>query len=154
MFKLATRLDLIHVPYKGSAPALTDLIGGQIDLIFENITPALPFIQSGKLKALAVTSAERSALLPDVPTMKESGFPDFVTGTWNGVLAPRGTPPAILDALGKAALKVAGSKDFRDRVAAFGAESRQVGAQDFRAFTQREYKHWNAVIEASGVQKV
>ena len=75
LFKSATQLDMVHVPYKGSAPALTDLLGGQIDFIFENVTPALPFVQSGKLKALAVTSEQRLPALPDVPTMKESGYP-------------------------------------------------------------------------------
>lgn len=87
MFKGAVEVPLTHVPYRGSAPALTDLIGGQVDFMFDNLPPALPMIKAGKLKALAVTSAERNPLLPDVPTMIESGFPDFDIGSWNGIVA-------------------------------------------------------------------
>lgn len=153
LFKSAANLNLVHVPYKGSAPALTDLIGGQIDFIFENITPALPFIQSGKLKALAVTSAERLPLLPHVPTMKESGFPSFVTATWNGVLAPKGTPRAIVQRIEAATLKVASSPDFKARVAALGGEPRLLGSSDFRNFTRGEFKHWGGIIDAARLEK-
>ncbi|HVR54988.1 MAG TPA: tripartite tricarboxylate transporter substrate binding protein [Pseudorhodoferax sp.] len=151
LFKTATQLDLLHVPYKGSAPALTDLMGGQIDFIFENVTPALPFVQSGKLRALAVTSAERIPALPNVPTMKESGYPDFVTATWNGVLAPKGTPPAILKRLQDAASKVAGSADFKTRVTALGGEVRLLDSAAFRDFARAEYQHWGTIIKNAGV---
>ncbi len=153
LFKSAAKLDLVHVPYKGSAPALTDLIGGQIDLIFENITPALPFIQGGRLKALAVTSAERLPLLPNVPTMKESGFPAFVTATWNGVLAPKGTPRAVVQKVEAALLKVAASADFKARVAALGGEPRQLGSTAFRDFARTEFKHWGGIIQAAKLEK-
>lgn len=153
LLKSAGRLDLIHAPYKGSAPALTDLIGGQIDFIFENITPALPFIQGGKLKALAVTSAERLPLLPNVPTMKESGFPSFVTATWNGVLAPKGTPAAVVKRIEAAALKAAASNDFKTKVAALGGEPRQLDSTAFQSFTQNEFKHWEGIIRAAGLQR-
>ena len=151
LFKTATKLDLLHVPYKGSAPALTDLMGGQIDFIFENVTPALPFVQSGKLRALAVTSAERLPALPNVPTMRESGYPDFVTATWNGVLAPKGTAPAIVQRLQDATLKVAGSADFKTRVTALGGEVRLLESAAFRDFTRTEYQHWGAIIKNAGV---
>lgn len=153
LFKSAAKLDMVHVPYKGSAPALTDLIGGQIDLIFENITPALPFVQGGRLKALAVTSAERLPLLPNVPTMKESGFPAFVTATWNGVLAPKGTPRAVVQKVEAALLKVAASADFKARVAALGGEPRQLGATAFRDFARTEFKHWGGIIQAAKLEK-
>lgn len=153
LLKSAARLDLIHAPYKGSAPALTDLIGGQIDFIFENITPALPFVQGGKLKALAVTSAERLPLLPHVPTMKESGFPSFVTATWNGVLAPKGTPPPVVKRIEAAALKAAASNDFKTKVAALGGEPRLLDSAAFQNFTQGEFKHWEAIIRAAGLQR-
>lgn len=151
LFKTATKLDLLHVPYKGSAPALTDLMGGQIDFIFENVTPALPFVQSGKLRALAVTSAERIPALPDVPTMKESGYPDFVTATWNGVLAPKGTAPAIQRRLQEAILKVAGSAEFKARVTSLGGEVRLMDGAAFRTFAHGEYQHWGRIIKNAGV---
>lgn len=153
LLKSAARLDLVHAPYKGSAPALTDLLGGQIDFIFENITPALPFVQGGKLKALAVTSSERLPLLPNVPTMKESGFPSFVTATWNGVLAPKGTPPAIVKRLEAAALKAAASNEFKTKVAALGGEPRSLDSAAFQSFTQNEFKHWEGIIRAAGLQR-
>ena len=153
LLKSAARLDLVHAPYKGSAPALTDLLGGQIDFIFENITPALPFVQGGKLKALAVTSSERLPLLPNVPTMKESGFPSFVTATWNGVLAPKGTPPAIVKRLEAAALKAAASNEFKTKVAALGGEPRSLNSAAFQSFTQNEFKHWEGIIRAAGLQR-
>ncbi|CAB5673378.1 Argininosuccinate lyase [Delftia tsuruhatensis] len=153
LFKTATRLDMVHVPYKGSAPALTDLLGGQIDFIFENVTPALPFVQSGKLKALAVTSEQRLAALPDVPTMKESGYPGFVTGTWNGVLAPKGTPAAIVKRVEEATLKIAGSADFKTKVTALGGEVRPLDAKAFREFTRTEYQRWNGIVLAAKLEK-
>lgn len=151
LFKSATKLDLLHIPYKGSAPALTDLMGGQIDFIFENISPALPFIQSNKLRALAVTSAERIPALPNVPTMKESGYPSFVTATWNGVLAPKGTPAAIVKRLEEATLKVAGSADFKTRVNALGGEVKRLDSAAYRQFAASEYRHWNSIIKNAGV---
>jgi tripartite-type tricarboxylate transporter receptor subunit TctC len=132
---------------------MTDLLGGQIDFIFENITPALPFIQGGKLKALAVTSAERLPLLPNVPTMKESGFPNFVTATWNGVLAPKGTPQNVIQQLEAAVLKIAVSPEFKTKVSAMGGEPRQMGSTAFREFTRSEYKRWASIIQTAGVEK-
>ncbi|MFM7012514.1 MAG: Bug family tripartite tricarboxylate transporter substrate binding protein [Betaproteobacteria bacterium] len=153
LFKSSSRLDLAHVPYKGSAPALNDLLGGQIDFIFENITPALPFIKGGKLKALAVTSSERLPLLPNVPTMKESGFPNFVTATWNGVLAPKGTPKNVVQRLEAAVLKIAATPDFKAKVSALGGEPRQLGSAAFRDFTRSEFKLWGGIVQAAGLEK-
>lgn len=153
LFKSATQLDMVHVPYKGSAPALTDLLGGQIDFIFENITPALPFVQSGKLKALAVTSEQRLPALPDVPTMKESGYATFVTGTWNGVLAPKGTPSAVVKRIEEATLKLAGGADFKAKVTALGGEVRLMDARAFREFTRAEYLRWNTIIQAAKLER-
>jgi len=152
LFKTATKLDLLHVPYKGSAPALTDLMGGQIDFIFENVSPALPFIQSHKLRVLAVTSAERLPALPDVPTMKESGYPTFVTATWNGVLAPKGTPAAIVKKLEEATLKIAASPEFKSRVNALGGETKSLDSAAFREYARAEYRHWGTIIKNAGVK--
>jgi tripartite-type tricarboxylate transporter receptor subunit TctC len=153
LFKTATKLNLVHVPYKGSSLALTDLMGGQIDFIFENVTPALPFVQSGKLRALAVTSAERIPVLPGVPTMKELGYANFVTATWNGVLAPKDTPAAIVKRLEGATLKVAASAEFKERVNALGGVVKPLAGPAFRDFTRTEYRHWGAIIKDAGVPK-
>src|SRR5258707_9126475 len=99
MFKSMTGVQMSLVPYKGSAPALTDLIGGQVQLMFDNLPTSLPHIQSGKLRALAVTSLTRSASLPNVPTLAESGLPGFDAGSWLGILAPPGTPKEVIATL-------------------------------------------------------
>ena len=100
-----------------------------------------------------MTSAERLPLLPNVPTMKESGFPAFVTATWNGVLAPKGTPKAVVQKVEAALLKVAASADFKARVAALGGEPRQLGSTAFRDFARTEFKHWGGIIQAAKLEK-
>jgi tripartite-type tricarboxylate transporter receptor subunit TctC len=102
LMKIMAHVDLVHVPYKGSAPAMTDLIGGQVQLTFDTNVAALPMLQSGKVKAIAVTSAKRSPSLPKVPTVAEAGYPDFEMVPWITIVAPRGLPPAVQKTLGKA----------------------------------------------------
>lgn len=153
MFKSAVDVPLTHVPYRGSAPALTDLIGGQVDFMFDNLPPSLPMVQAGKLKALAVTSAERNPLLPDVPTMIESGFPDFDIGSWNGIVAPAGTSSEIIQKLEAATKKVVAKPEFRDRIQEMGGEVRSDGPEAFETHINNEYKKWNAVITAAGVER-
>lgn len=121
-FSSLAGVDIMHVPYKGSGPLTTDLVGGQISMSFDTVTPVLPQITAGKLRALAVTTAKRSSALPDVPTLAESGMPGFDLGTWFGVLAPAGTPQAILDRLNTEMVAVIQSPDFRGKMAAIGAE--------------------------------
>lgn len=115
-------IELLHVPYKGSGPLTTDLIGGQVSMSFDTVTPVLPHIKSGSLRALAVTTAKRSSALPDVPTMNEAGMKDFDLGTWFGVLAPAGTPKNIVDKLNAEMVKIIHSPDFGKRMADIGAE--------------------------------
>ncbi len=115
-------IELLHVPYKGSGPLTTDLLGGQVAMSFDTVTPVLPHVQSGKLRALGVTTAKRSSALPDTPTLNEAGLKDFDLGTWFGVLAPAGTPVNVLDKLNKEMVKVIHSPDFRDRMSKIGAE--------------------------------
>jgi len=121
-FQNLTATQLIHVPYKGSGPLTTDLIGGQVLMSFDTITPVLPHIKSGKLRALAVTTARRSSALPDVPTLDESGLKGFDIGTWFGVLAPAATPKSILARLNAEMVKVIHSPDFRKRMDEIGAD--------------------------------
>jgi len=140
-FQNDTGTRLLHVPYKGSGPLTTDLLGGQIAMSFDTLTPVLPHIQSGKLRALAVTTGKRSSALPDVPTLAEAGLKGFDIGTWFGVLAPAATPPDVVKRLNAEAVKVIRSPEFRQRMAEIGAEpigdtSEQM-AKQIRAETEK-----------------
>jgi tripartite-type tricarboxylate transporter receptor subunit TctC len=121
-FQNQTGTTLLHIPYKGSGPLTNDLLGGQVTMSFDTITPVLPHIQAGKLRPLAVTTAKRSAALPDVPTLAESGLAGFDIGTWFGVLAPAGTPKPVLTRLSDEMMKVIRSPDFQKRMAEIGAD--------------------------------
>jgi len=121
-FQNLTGTTLLHIPYKGSGPLTTDLLGGQVTMSFDTITPVLPHIQAGKLRPLAVTTARRSSALPDVPTLAEAGLAGFDIGTWFGVLAPAATPKAVLARLSDEMVKVIRSPEFRKRMAEIGAE--------------------------------
>ncbi|MFM2118913.1 MAG: hypothetical protein RL722_381, partial [Pseudomonadota bacterium] len=133
-FENLTGTDFMHVPYKGSGPMATDLLGGQISMSFDTITPVLPHIKAGKLRALAVTTARRSTALPDVPTLDEAGLKGFDIGTWFGVLAPAATPREIVTRLNTEMVKIIRSPEFRKRMEEIGAEpigntSEQMAAQ-------------------------
>ncbi|EJE53948.1 hypothetical protein PMI14_01160 [Acidovorax sp. CF316] len=117
-----TGVDLLHVPYKGSAPLTTDLLGGQIDMSFDTLTPVVQHIKAGKLRAVAVTTAKRSSTLPDVPTLAESGMKEFDQGTWFGIMAPAGTPKEVVTRLNTELVKIIQSPDFRKRMEEIGAE--------------------------------
>ncbi len=121
-FQNSTGTQVIHVPYKGSGPLSSDLLGGQILMSFDTVTPVLPHIKAGKLRALAVTTGKRSGALPDVPTLDEAGLKGFDIGTWFGVLAPAGTPTEIVARLNAEMVKVIQSPEFRARMAEIGAE--------------------------------
>src|SRR5690606_40769658 len=119
-FQKAGSVSLQHVPYKGSGPLATDLLGGQIDMSFDTITPVLPHVKSGKLRALAVTTDQRSAALPDVPTLAEAGLKGFNLGTWFGVLAPAATPPEVVARLNAEMVKIIKSPGFGQHMAEVG----------------------------------
>ncbi|MBK1613818.1 MFS transporter [Rubrivivax gelatinosus] len=152
MFKLVTRLNMLHVPYRGSAPAVTDLIGGQVQSMFDNAPSAMPHIQSGRLRALAITSPQRSPLLPDVPTFIESGYADFDVQSWFGLAAPAGTPAAIVNKLNAELAKVLALPDVKKRLAEMGATPAGGTPADMRKFASAEIKRWNAVVKASGAK--
>lgn len=121
-FQMETGTKILHVPYKGSAPLTTDLLGGQVDMSFDTVTPVLPFIKEGKLKALAVTTDKRSSALPNVPTLQEAGVPNIAIGTWFGLLAPAATPKAVVTRLNTELVKIIQSPDFKKQMADIGAE--------------------------------
>lgn len=150
-FQMQTGAGFEHVPYKGAGPANNDLLSGQIDLMFVNLPTVLPHIQAGRLRALAVASAQRSAALPDVPTMAEAGVPDFVADSWAGVLAPAGTPPAVLARLGAEIVAIAKEKATAQSLAAQGAVPMPGTAADYAALVQAETRRWTDVIRRADI---
>lgn len=145
-----TGIELLHVPYKGGAPALTDLMGGQIDFLFDTSPTALPYVKSGKLRALAITSSQRSPLLPDVPTMKEAGLPNFEVVTWTGIAAPAGTPKNIVDKI-NAAIKTA----LRGELAKQLEETSLIPAGDspeaFREFIRKDAENYARLVKSANI---
>ena len=150
-FQNLTGTDLIHVPYKGSGPLATDLLGGQINLSFDTVTPVLQHIKSGKLRALAVTTAKRSSALPDVPTLDEAGLKGFNIGTWFGVLAPAATPRDILARLNTEMVKVIQSPEFRKHMGEIGAEPIGDSAEQMAAQIKSETEKFGRLVKDAKV---
>jgi len=151
-FKIATGVQMQHVPYKGSAPALTDLIGGQVQLIFDSMPSAMPHVKSGKVRALAVTTAKRSATVPELPTVAESGVPGFDISTWYGVWAPAGTPRDIVNKISLEIAKALKQPAVRERLAALGAEPVGNTPEEFAAYCQAELAKWSKIVRESGAK--
>ena len=147
LFKVATDIDILHVPYKGSGPAVLDVAGGQVQAMFDAAPSLLPHIQSGKLRALAAASAQRNALLPEVPTFAERGVKGMEILIWYGLQAPAGTPPAIVNRLNAELRKVLDAPDLRQRFAEQGTQPAGGTAEQFSAFMREDYQRWGAVIK-------
>jgi tripartite-type tricarboxylate transporter receptor subunit TctC len=152
MFKMFAGVDIVHIPYKGAANAITDILSGQIDLAFEPTSVLIAHIEDGKVRGLATTGSTRSAQLPGLPTMIESGYPDFVSVSWSGLLAPAGTPAAIVARLNGAINDSLGSAETKATLAKLGAEPRGGSPQDFAALIAQETPRWAAVVKAAGVR--
>jgi tripartite-type tricarboxylate transporter receptor subunit TctC len=152
LFASMAGIKLTHVPYKGTSPAVTDLLGGQVQMMFGVIPTALPYIQAGRLRALAVTGSRRLALLPQVPTVADSGLPGFESTLSYGVLAPQGTPAAIVNEIHDRTAEMLLSPAFRARLAAEGAEPLSGTPADFAALIRAETEKWRRVIVASGAR--
>lgn len=152
LLKSSASLDLLHVPYKGAAPGVTDLLAGQVQSMIINIPTVLPLIRSGKLRALAATSSRRSAELPDVPTLAESGLPGYETVAWFGLLAPAGTPPAIVAQLHAQVQKSLQQAEIRETLSRLGAEGSGMGPRDFSAFIRSEIAKYSAVIKSAAIK--
>ena len=150
LFKTMTGVQMTHVPYKGSAPALTDLIGGQVQLMFDNLPSSLQFIKASKVRALAVTSLARSSTLPELPTLAESGLPGFEASSWFGVLAPAGTPNDIVKKLNGEIAAWLASPDAKDKLAAQGAIAAGGTPDAFVTHIAAESAKWAKVVKASG----
>ncbi len=152
LFKHQAKVDLTHVPYKGVAPAVIDLVGGHIELVMSGITNAAPLVKSGKLKALGVTSRTRAAVLPEVRPLVEQGLPDFETSTWYGVLAPAATPSNLLTRLNAELVQIASSNEVRERFANQGGEARTSTREEFAALIARDLSRWQTVVSAAGLR--
>ena len=150
LFKQLTKIDIVHVPYKGSAPALTDLIGGQVNLMFDNIPSALPHIKAGRLHALATTGARRDPTLPDLPTVAEAGVKGYESGVWFGLAAPAGTPKEIVAKLADEALKATKSPDYVKRMTEVGYVIVGAGPDQMAEMTRAEINRWGPVVKSSG----
>ena len=147
LFKSMTHLDMVHVPYKGSAPAITDLLGGQVDFSFQNVNAVLPHLRSGKLRAIAVTGSQRSPVLPDVPTLAESGVKGAEVYSWQGMAAPRGLPADVKSRLAKAAIVAVQQPDIRKRFVEQGLEIVGNTPEEFTRFQAQENERWKTLIQ-------
>jgi tripartite-type tricarboxylate transporter receptor subunit TctC len=152
LFRAMSGTDLVHVPYRGSGPALADLVGGQIQFILGTILSTLPQVRAGRLRALGVSSVKRSAVIPDVPTIAEAGVPGYSAASWNGVLVPAGVPQPILRKLNADIIKVLQSAEVRERLAGDGAESVGSSAQEFGAFIRSEIEKWAKVVKTANLR--
>ena len=150
LFKQMTGVEMTHIPYKGSAPAVSDLIGGQISMLFDNMPTVLPQVKSGNLKGLATTAATRNRELPDVPTVSESGLTGFLVMSWFGLLAPAGTPADIIQKLNLAVVEIIKTPDVQTRILAIGSEPSPETPAQFAAFIQAETTKWAEVVKKSG----
>jgi tripartite-type tricarboxylate transporter receptor subunit TctC len=152
LLQLTTKVQMTHVPYKGLGPALTDLIGGRLQMIISTLASALPQVKAGKLRPLAVTTVKRSAFFPDVPTMMEAGVPGYEFTTWYALVVPAGTPKAIIARLESELARIAGSGTVREQFSAQGLETAHTTSEDARAYLRSEVEKWGKVIIASGAK--
>lgn len=150
MLQDASELDMVHVPFRGGAPAISALIGDQIDFMFTTIPGALPHIKAGSIKGLAVTSSERSQALPELPTVAEAAIPGFNAVSWHGLVAPAGTPDAVIEKLYAAASKALMSEDVGSKLAQEGARAAQMTSEQFGQFIQSQIESWGNAVRSSG----
>ena len=151
MLKMSLKIDLLHVPYKGTGPALTDLIGGQVQVMVSTFASAIPFVKSGRLRALGVTSAQRSPAAPDVPTLIEVGVPGYDYSTWYGVFAPAGTPRAITDKLNRTLRQTLALEDMKHKFEAQGVDPLASTPAEFGSYLKSETEKWSKVVRAAGI---
>jgi tripartite-type tricarboxylate transporter receptor subunit TctC len=152
LFKGLAGVDMTHVPYKGAALAMQDLVAGRVDLMFDNLASSLVQVRAGRIKALAITTARRSGLAPELPTLAEAGLPGFDISTWFGIFAPAGTPPPVVDALHAYFTRALARPEIRERVLALGAEPVGSSPVEFAAFVRAEASKYARLVKASGAK--
>jgi tripartite-type tricarboxylate transporter receptor subunit TctC len=151
MFKLSSGTSMLHVPYKGSAPAITDTIGGQTQVMFPSLFTAMPYVKAGKLKAVGVAGPKRSALMPDVPTLQEQGIADVDVSQWYGIFAPAKTPKPVIEQLNKVLNEVLADKSVIKRLEDHGAEVSTMTTDQMRAYVAQEQVKWKKVVQAAKI---
>lgn len=147
-----TNTQMLHIPYKGTPQALTDVVGGQVDFMFTDLTSGMPFVQSGQLRALAVSTAQRSTIVPDLPSMREAGVADFDLNSWNGYFGPAGMPPEVVAKLNQAINQVVAKPEVRQRLASLGFDAFSGTPQEFAAFVGQQLELWGKLIRDAGIQ--
>jgi tripartite-type tricarboxylate transporter receptor subunit TctC len=152
LFDQLAGTQMTHVPYKGGAPAMIALVSGEVNLVFSTAETAVPQVKSGKIRALGVTTAKRSALLPDLPTIAESGLPGYEANNWYGLLAPAKTPPAIIDRLNREIVKVLNTASVKDQLFRSGLDASPSTPKEFGAYIKSEMAKWAKVVKASGAK--
>jgi tripartite-type tricarboxylate transporter receptor subunit TctC len=152
MLKSLGGVDMTHIPYKGNGPAMIDLLAGRVLVMFDQISSALPHVRSGKLNALGVTTAKRSAVAPDIPTLAETGLPTFEATTWHGLLAPAGTPRDIVAKLNAETVKALSSPELIEKFKANGIDPVSSSPEQFAALIKSELQRWGDVVKAAGVK--
>jgi tripartite-type tricarboxylate transporter receptor subunit TctC len=151
LFEKDAKIEMLHVPYKGTGPAVTDLLGGRIDMMFSPSTTVQAFIASGKLKALATTGAKRSKFFPDVPTVSEGGLPGYESVGWFGLLAPANTPKEIVDKINKAVVAIMNTQDFKDKLAVHAAEPQPQTPEEFGRYINADVAKWDALVKEQNI---
>jgi len=152
LFKIQAKIDIVHIPYKGTPPAVTDLIAGQVSMMFANTLSVLPYVNSGRLRALAISSAKRSAAAPSLPTIAETGMPGFEASTWFGMMAPTGTSKEIMARLNGELRRIVQTKTVSDSLIAQGADPIGSTAEEFQARIRADIEKWSRTIKAAGVR--
>jgi len=152
LFKSLTNIDMLHVPYRGTGPAMIDLLSGQVKLMFGGMVGTLPNVKSGRLRAIAISSAKRSPVVPDVPTVAESGFPAYEATTWYGILAPAGTPAAVVKQLNRQIAASIQDPRLRQRITDQGGEPSSTTPEEFAAYIRTEVAKWAKVVKSSGAR--
>jgi len=152
LFKSMTKTFMLHIPYRGSAPVVADLIGGQLDVMFDNVPNVIGHVRAGKMKAIAVSTAQRSALAPEVPTVAEAGVPGYELSVWFGVLAPAGTPREIIVRLNTEIVKVLNAPEVKDRFAKQGVEVQTSTPEQFSEFLRAEVSRWAKVVQDADIK--
>jgi tripartite-type tricarboxylate transporter receptor subunit TctC len=154
LFKEEAKIDILHVPYKGGGAAVPDLLSGRVSMMLETIPNALPLARSGQMRAIGVTTKERSSLAPDLPTLAESGLPDFDVSAWTGLFTPAGTPRAIIDRLNSETRKIASDAEYVALIQATGTDVASSSPEAFGKFVRDDIARWAEVIQRSGIQRI
>ena len=154
LFKQQAKIDIVHVPYKGGGAVVSDLVSGRVSMMLETIPNALPLVRSGQMRAIGVTTKERSALAPDIPSLAEAGLPDFDVSAWTGLFAPSGTPPAVIERLNAETRKIAGEPDYVARIQAMGTDVTSSSPDVFGKFVTDDVGRWTTVIRNAGIAQI